>query len=168
MCCHTGYNAALHDLQRRDPTPDGAMSVPMLGLTVAEAFGMWILGGIFARFPQLKVVFVEPGLGWVPWYVHYIDEMILKLGYRNPKLDELPSAYFHRNVFLTFMEDALSLQLLRHQIGIENILWATDYPHPPTTWPNSRAVIDAQFRGIPSDERFAMTAGNARRVWNLA
>jgi predicted TIM-barrel fold metal-dependent hydrolase len=140
----------------------------MLALTSAEAMGAWILGGVFARFPRLKVVFVEPGLGWVHWYVRYIDEMILKHGYRNPRLDELPSAYFHRNVFLTFMEDAESLQLLRHQIGIENILWATDYPHPPTTWPNSRAVLDEQFRGIPSDERAAITAGNARRVWNLA
>ena len=84
-----------------------------------------------------------------------------------PALKELPSFYFRRNVFVTFMEEPVAVQLLRHELGITNMMWASDYPHPPTTWPNSRAILDEQFRGVPDDERDLIVSGNAARVWNL-
>jgi predicted TIM-barrel fold metal-dependent hydrolase len=167
LCCHTGLNAAFDDLRRRDPTPGRAICVPMMAVTSAEAFGMWILGGVVARFPGLKLVFVEPGLGWVAWWLDVADDMVLRQGYRFPHLDDLPSTYFHRNVFLTFMEERRSIEHLRDRIGVGNILWASDYPHPPTTWPRSQASIEAQFAGVPAEERALMTGGNAAKVWNL-
>ena len=168
ICCHTGHNAGLYDLQRRDPTPGRAISVPMIALSTAEALGMWILGGVLERFPGLKLVFVEPGLGWVAWWLSYVDEMITHHGYANPALSQLPSFYFDRNVHITFMNEPEALHLQRHRLGIESIMWASDYPHPPTTWPNSRALVASQFDGIPVSERDAIVAGNAARVWNLA
>ena len=84
-----------------------------------------------------------------------------------PAISELPSHYFHRNLYLTFMEDYDGVQLLRHRLGVENIMWASDYPHPPTTWPNSQQVVAEQFAGVAAHERDLMVAGNARRVWNL-
>ena len=87
--------------------------------------------------------------------------------YELPALTELPSHYFHRNVFLTFMDEADGVQRLRDRLGVENIMWASDYPHPPTTWPNSQAVIDRQFAGVPDAERELITGGNAARVWKL-
>ena len=50
---------------QRDPTPGSAIMVPMAMLSTGEALGMWILGGVLERFPDLKVVFVEPGVGWI-------------------------------------------------------------------------------------------------------
>jgi predicted TIM-barrel fold metal-dependent hydrolase len=70
-------------------------------------------------------------------------------------------------VFLTFMEERRSIEHLRDRIGVGNILWASDYPHPPTTWPRSRQSIEEQFAGVPADERALMTGGNAAKVWNL-
>lgn len=167
LCCHTGMNAAYDGLKPRDPTPQGAISVPLMALSAAEAMMMWIFGGVLARHPRLKVVFVEPGLGWVAWFVQYIDHMVTRQKYDFPAIRELPSHYFRRNMFVTFMEDADGVQLLRHRIGIENILWASDYPHPPTTWPRSQAAVAEQFAGVPEAERDLMVAANARRVWNL-
>jgi predicted TIM-barrel fold metal-dependent hydrolase len=167
ICCHTGFNTHLDDLHRRDPTPQGGITVPMIALSCGEAFGMWILGGIFERFPELKLVFVEPGLGWVAWWIRYVDTMVTKQAYVFPALQELPSFYFHRNVFVTFMEEEVAVQLLRHELGIANMLWASDYPHPPTTWPNSRAIVDQQFRDVPDAERSLIVSGNAARIWNL-
>jgi predicted TIM-barrel fold metal-dependent hydrolase len=140
----------------------------MMAVTSAEAFGMWILGGVVARFPDLKLVFVEPGLGWVAWWLDVADDMVRRQGYRFDLLDDLPSTYFHRNVFLTFMEERRSIEHLRDRIGVGNILWASDYPHPPTTWPNSRRSVEEQFAGVPAEERALMTGGNAARVWNLS
>lgn len=167
ICCHIGINTGLDDLARRDPTPQRGVMVPMVGLSTAEAFGMWILSGVLVRFPQLKLVFVEPGVGWVPWYLATVDDMVLRQHYQFPAIEELPSFYFHRNIHLTFIDEPDAVHLLRHKVGVENIMWSSDYPHPVSSWPNSRAVVEETFAGVPADERELMVAGNAARVWNL-
>jgi predicted TIM-barrel fold metal-dependent hydrolase len=167
VCCHIGLNTALDDLSRRDPTPQKGIMVPMTPMSSGEALGMWIMGGVFERFPRLRLVFVEPGLGWVAWWLMTVDDMVLRQGYDYPALSELPSFYFHRNVALTFIEEPDAIQLLRHRLGSENLLWSTDYPHPVTSWPHSRAVIDSQFEGVPAEERELMLSANAARIWHL-
>jgi uncharacterized protein len=167
ICCHIGLNTGLDDLARRDPTPQKGVMVPMVAFFTAEAFGMWILGGVLERFPRLKLVFVEPGVGWVPWYLDIIDDMKVRQGYQFPAITELPSTYFHRNISLTFIDEPDTIQLLRHKIGVRNIMWSSDYPHPVSSWPNSRALVDKMFEDLPSDERELIVSGNAARVWGL-
>jgi len=167
ICCHIGLNTALDDLARRDPTPQKGVMVPMTALSTAEAFGMWILGGVFERFPDLKVVYVEPGLGWVAWYLATIDDMVQRQGYVFDRITRRPSEYFHRNMWLTFIEEQTALEKLRDELGVENLLWSTDYPHPVTSWPDSRALVERQFAGMPAAERELILSGNALRVWNL-
>lgn len=167
ICCHIGLNTNLDDLSRRDPTPNKGVMVPVTGLMTAEAFGMWVMGGVFEKFPRLKVVFVEPGLTWVAWWVHIVDDMATRQGYEFPAITELPSFYFHRNVFLTFIEEQLALERLRDVIGVENMLWSTDFPHPVTSWPNSQRIIEEQFASVPEADRELIVGGNAARVWGL-
>ena len=142
--------------------------VLMTPLSTAEAFGMWILTGLLARHPKLKLVFVEPGLAWVAWWLHSADDMVRRQGYEFPGLTELPSHYFQKNVHLTFIEEDFSLEFLRHKIGVHNIMWSSDYPHPVTSWPRSREVVEKQFHSIPQDERELILSGNAIRVWNMS
>ena len=167
ICCHIGLNTNLDDLTRRDPTAQKGVMVPMTALSTAEAFGMWIVTGVLERFPDLKLVFVEPGLGWVAWYLSIVDDLVQRQGYHFDDISELPSYYFRRNMWLTYIDEPDAIQLLRHRIGVENILWSTDYPHPVTSWPDSRALIERSFVGIPAEEREAILSGNAVRVWNL-
>ena len=167
LCCHIGANASFDNLAARDPTPGRAICVPLIALSTAEAFGMWILGGVFERFPRLRLVFVEPGIGWVAWWLDQVDAMSLRDGYVYPALKNLPSDYFRRNVILTFMDESRGIRIARERFGVENLLWASDYPHPPTTWPNSRARLDAQLSGLPDGERALISGGNAARVWQL-
>jgi predicted TIM-barrel fold metal-dependent hydrolase len=169
ICCHIGLNTGLADLTRRDPTPGKAVMVPMTALSAGEALGMWILGGTFERFPRLRVVFVEPGLGWIAWWLYIADDMVTRQGYELPAVTELPSFYFHRNVFTTFIDepDPLASEQIRARIGVRNMMWSSDYPHPVTSWPHSRKIVDEQFRDFPAADRELIVAGNARRVWNL-
>jgi uncharacterized protein len=167
ICCHIGLNTSLDDVVRRDPTPNGGVMVPLTMLMTAEALGMWILGGVFEKFPGLKVVFVEPGLGWVAWWLELADKMVLRQGYVYPTITELPSKYFHQNVYLTFIDESLGVQRVRDVLGVENLLWSTDFPHPATSWPNSRTIVDAQFSGVPAQERELILSGNATRIWGL-
>jgi predicted TIM-barrel fold metal-dependent hydrolase len=167
ICCHIGQNASLADLGRRDPTPKHGIMLPLLNMTTAEAFGMWIMGGVFARFPHLKVVFVEGGIGWVSYWLFLVDDMVTRQGYEFPAITELPSHYFHQNVFLTFIDEPDAVQHARQRLGVKNLMWSSDYPHPVSTWPKSRTLIDEMFVGVPSDERELMLSGNATRVWSL-
>jgi predicted TIM-barrel fold metal-dependent hydrolase len=167
ICCHIGLKTSLDDIAQRDPTPQRAVMVSMTPLMTAEALGMWIMGGVFERFPRLKVVFVEPGLTWVAWWLDTVDDMKSRQGYEYPAISRLPSFYFHRNVSLSFIDERLALHRLRDVLGVENLLWSTDFPHPVTSWPNSRTLVDEQFVGIPADERELMVSGNARRVFGL-
>ena len=165
ICCHIGLKTTLDDVARRDPTPNKGVMVPLTPLMTAEAFGMWIMGGVFEAFPDLKVVFVEPGLGWVPYYLDRLDQMVTH-GYEFPALKDKPSAYFHRNVFLTFMDERRGVEM-RHDIGVDNIMWSTDFPHPACTWPNSRKVVDDLMHGVPDDEAYRLVYGNAARVFGI-
>ena len=167
MTFHIGLNTALDDMAKRDPTPNLAATIPCIPPSTTEALGMWLLTGVLERFPDLKIVFVESGLGWVAWYLYFVDDMVQWQGYEYPALKELPSWYFHRNVYLTFIKEPDAVQFLRHRLGVENIMWSTDYPHPPTTWPESRSIVAEQFSGVPQHERELMLFGNAKRVWNL-
>jgi predicted TIM-barrel fold metal-dependent hydrolase len=167
ICCHIGFKKTLDELAQRDPTPNRGIMVPVTPLLTAEAFGMWIMGGVFAKFPDLKVVFVEPGIAWVAWWLDTVDDMVRRQGYLFPAITAKPSDYFHQNIYLTFIDETLGLHRMRDVIGVENMMWSTDFPHPVTSWPNSKKIIADQFEGIPADERQLILSGNAARVWNL-
>lgn len=163
---HLAVKETLYDVFRRDPTPQKGIFTSQPAMMLAETMGFWILTGILERFPGLKIVFVEPGLMWVPYYLDKIDRFMSEGAYQFPAIKELPSFYFHRQIALTFMDDARGLRQ-RYDIGVENIMWSTDYPHPATTWPHSRESIARQFQGVPDNERQLMTCGNAARFYGL-
>lgn len=167
ICCHIGLNTQLEDLARRDPTPQKGIFVPCVGLSTAEALGMWVMGGVFARFPELRVVFVEPGIGWVSWWLFIVDDLVSRQGYTFPAIRELPSHYFRRNVHLTFVDEPDVVHHARTRLGVENVLWSSDYPHPVSSWPTSRALVETMFADATPDERDAIVRANAARLWKL-
>ncbi len=162
---HLGNRSWLYDVFRRDPTPQCAIFTSLPALALSEVIAWWILTGTLERFPGLQIVFVEPGLYWIPGFLAGLDRKA-DGRYDLPGLRLKPSEYFRRNMAATFMDDMVGLQA-RHLVGIENILWSTDFPHPATTWPNSVATVEAQFAGIPDHEREAITSGNAARIYGF-
>jgi predicted TIM-barrel fold metal-dependent hydrolase len=167
ITCHVGLNTALNSLAQRDPTPQRGIMVSVIAPTTSEAFGMWMVTGVLERFPDLKLVFVETQLGWVPWYLHIMDDLATRQRYEFPAIKELPSFYFRRNIHLTFIEDPWVKTDDRYTLGINNLMWSTDYPHPVSSWPNSQQIIEEQLKGLPEDEQELILCGNAARVWNL-
>ena len=91
---------------------------------------MWVLTGLLERFPRLKVVFVEPGIGWVAWWLYIADDFVKRQGYEFPALKKLPSEYFRQSVHLTFIDEPHVIMHAHDRLGIENIMWSSDYPHP--------------------------------------
>jgi predicted TIM-barrel fold metal-dependent hydrolase len=162
---HLGNRHWLYDIFRRDPTPQAAIFTSMPALALAEVIAWWILTGTLERFPGLQIVFVEPSLHWIPGFLDQLDRKV-EGPYNLPGLRLKPSEYFHRNMACTFMDDEVGLSL-RHLVGLENILWSTDFPHPATTWPHSRDVVARQFAEIPDVERELICCGNSARIYNL-
>ena len=167
VCLHIGLKFGLQDVIHRDPTPQRGIFIPMVQLATAEALGMWLLTGVLERHPHLKLVFVEPGVGWVAWWLNQVDDMVARQGYVFPGLRHAPSDYFHRNVHLTFIDEPDVMHHAHTTLGVENVMWSSDYPHPIGSWPNSRSTVERVFAGVSDEDRDLVCRANAARVWNL-
>jgi hypothetical protein len=78
-----------------------------------------------------------------------------------------PSEYFRRNVFLGASCMPRREVEMRQQIGVGNIMWGSDYPHPEGTWPSTRQHLVDAFRGVPTEELAEMLGGNAARIYGF-
>jgi predicted TIM-barrel fold metal-dependent hydrolase len=81
-----------------------------------------------------------------------------------PPIARLPGDYFDTNVFSTFITDRYAVKN-RHDVGVTQMLWSSDYPHSGADWPHSRQTIDEHFEGVAPDEKHAILAGNALRLY---
>jgi predicted TIM-barrel fold metal-dependent hydrolase len=152
----------------KDPTPARGVFQVMPPILMSQPLVEWILTGILARHPRLQLVFVEAGLGWIPYLLDRLDICHHKGEWKakGMPIENLPSDYWRHNMAATFEEDVLGLSY-RDRLGVENLLWATDYPHPDTTFPRSRQVIEEDFASCSAEETAAMTSGNAKRLYRL-
>ena len=137
---------------------------------VRMSLGQIIFSGVFERYPKLQIGSVEMELAWVPHFLDRIDytytqRQVEFIPYRF-KEDMLPSEYFRRNVFLGFQEDAVGIRL-RDVIGVDNLLWGADYPHPESTFPKSREIIDHIMMDCTQEEKAKIVGGNATRIYKL-
>jgi predicted TIM-barrel fold metal-dependent hydrolase len=78
----------------------------------------------------------------------------------------LPSDFFHRNVFLSFQEDAIGIRL-RDVIGVRNMMWGSDYPHSESTFPQSKKILAEILAGVPQDEQAEIVGGTTARLYRF-
>jgi predicted TIM-barrel fold metal-dependent hydrolase len=172
----TGMPIGLHVGGRRPGTPMVNIyeSAPrfmtglvMSKLTMAESVGELIHGLVMQRYPELKFISVEGQIGWISFFLYYADHLWEKHRYwTKSELEEPPSFYFQRQVWATFMEDPVGLRE-RHHIGIDRIMWASDYPHSETTWPNSKSLTDEWFAPFGDDDKDKILWRNCAELYNL-
>ncbi len=179
----TGMPIGLHVGGRRPGTPvvnmfagsRKSMSAPqfmtalvMSKFTMAEALSELIHGLVMQRYPEIKFIAVEAQIGWISFFNYYSDHLWEKHRFwTKSELQEPPSHYVRRQVFATFMEDPAGLRE-RHHIGIDNIMWASDYPHSETTWPNSKSLTDEWFASYDDEEKAKILWKNCARLFDLS
>ena len=130
-----------------------------------------VFAGIFDRYPDLKVASVEHEMAWIPHWLKQMDftyreRPVFSKGWRS-RQGILPSDYWHRNMFVEFMEDDLGIQL-RDIIGVDNMIWGNDFPHAESTWPHSLEFLDRAFDGAPEEDRRKITSGNAAKMFGFS
>jgi predicted TIM-barrel fold metal-dependent hydrolase len=139
---------------------------------IERSLSQMVFGGVFERFPRLKIVSAENQVGWVPYFMQWMDHLHTRMaaisGPDRLELELLPSEYLRRQVYFTFIPFDTWWVPIRDRIGVDRIMWSSDYPHTESTWPNSRKVVEELFQGVPVDEKEKMAGGNAARLFGFA
>ena len=144
-----------------------------VGIWVARPLTFMIWGGVFERFPKLRVAITEAGLAWPIPYLAGMDARYeyaaedMRLGDFHSHLTMKPSEYFARNVRLGSSVARAPEVALRHAVGLDVIMWGTDYPHPEGAWPQTLEVMIDTFAGVPRVEVEAMLGGNAAEFYDV-
>jgi predicted TIM-barrel fold metal-dependent hydrolase len=137
---------------------------------------LWFLlwAGTFERFPSLSFVTTECGAFWAPdllWtsdIVYDREHAAKKLGKQLTKqLSMRPSEYFDRNCFIGASNTRRRELARRYEIGVGNIMWGNDFPHPEGTWPHTREWLSKAFCDIPVDETQQILGSNAAECYHF-
>jgi predicted TIM-barrel fold metal-dependent hydrolase len=165
LSLHTGTGA----LPQHERGPGGAViNYVKVGLLSAETLSYFAASGVLERFPDLRLVFVETGAGWLAYCCERMDEAFEEHEqWVKPKLEQRPSDYVRRQCHVTLGADRAPL-LTREITGVEPLLWASDYPHPEGTFPESQQVVERIFAGVPEADLQAIVHDNAARLYGIA
>ena len=165
VCTHIGSSG-----DTPKPTPDSPQSVtsflmPTSSWTTLVTF---LMSHVFHEFPGVKLALSEGGLGWIPaaleradyvWQQHRHDRTDLHHTVR-------PSDLYRSNVFGCLLDDTVGIEM-RHRIGVDHILFESDYPHADSKWPRSRAYAEKILADVPDDEAHRMIERNARALFRF-
>jgi predicted TIM-barrel fold metal-dependent hydrolase len=126
-----------------------------------------IVRGVLERHPRLRLVLAEGDIGWLAHFLERIDRAHTRYAHQNKIfLDMPPSAYFHRQVYATFINDRVGV-VNREFAGVDNLMWSSDYPHTDSCWPDSLKAIARDFAGVPDAHLDKMVLKNVTRLYRF-
>jgi predicted TIM-barrel fold metal-dependent hydrolase len=168
---HIGLVPANYTTQKVATKKGGAPQLVALATTMSRMpvlIAETIFNGVFQRFPGLRFVGGEVGAGWVPYLLQEMDDRYhrnrywceINLG------DKLPSEYFRRNWKVGFVRDQFGVQNC-DAVGVDNMMWASDFPHHINDWPNSRYLIDSMAQGIDESKKRRIFCENAGELYGF-
>jgi predicted TIM-barrel fold metal-dependent hydrolase len=169
------------ELLGADPTQAGLPGVPDIEISAARAafavratssqlnmaglFVSMIYGGILERYPRLKVVLGESAIGWIPYVLWRID-LEWEKQFRDLPLSMPPSEYWKRQCWATYQTDPIGIRLL-DRLGVEKVMWGSDFPHPDGTWPDSQEYLARELGDLPAEIRRKLVCENAAQLYGF-
>lgn len=186
VCAELGVPVNHHGGSASPPLGDepAARAVFMVETTWFSHRALWhlVFGGAFRRHPDLRLVLTEQGSGWIPGVMEMLDYYHGRLVAAASKastaeskfgaglaesMGKGPSEVWRDNCFVgaSFMRP--HEVPLRERIGLDKIMWGSDYPHDEGTTPYSREGLRIAYAGVPREEVAAMVGGNAARVYGF-
>jgi predicted TIM-barrel fold metal-dependent hydrolase len=152
VCQETGTVVSMH-IGSGTKTPQTSADAPgAVGATIifgnsVASLTDFLFSGVLHRFPDLQLLYAEAQIGWIPYLLERADdvwETHRGWSHGQDNCPEPPSRYYFRQVHSCFFKDSVGVELL-DKVGLDNVLFETDYPHQDGTWPHSRQAAAMQF-----------------------
>ena len=137
----------------------------MFQLSGAEFLTSIILSGACDRYPEFKFVLGECGVGWIPYVLHRMDEEYDNFS-SQIGLSLKPSEYWARQGYTTFQDEALTKEVISI-VGVDNIMWGSDYPHPDGIWPDSPRIIQRNLSHLDQSTLSKLVYGNTKKLYRI-
>lgn len=169
LSMHVGCSSYIPREHRRRPVRrDGIAGYAAAQSAVQPTIVELMCRGVCERHPNLKFVVAEFNAGWIAHWLDRVDQG-LQREYRNTSENysgPSPHEVWKRQFYATIEDDRPALAT-REFIGVDNLMWGSDYPHTDSTWPCSLEVLDEVFEGIPKEDRAKITRLNAKRLYGI-
>ncbi|MFI6309652.1 amidohydrolase family protein [Nocardia fusca] len=164
ICCHIGSSSKID-------APSDANYMDFMSVTWMNApYSMteYILSETFDRVPDLKVVYSEASIGWIPFILQTMNRYYANhSAWTKYGLKNRPSEYFGKNVFGAFIEDPFGASLIGTHLSVEAVMAEVDYPHTDSIFPDVQKVIQDQVPHLTPEQEYLIRRGNAERVFNF-
>jgi predicted TIM-barrel fold metal-dependent hydrolase len=148
-------------------TTNFTVAIALFGLNSMSATAELLLSPVFHKFPSLKVALSEGGVGWMPYMIERIDYVWERhRWYNDVNRGVRPSELFKDHLYGCFISDKAGI-FSRHLIGVDNIMFESDYPHSDSNWPHTRKILEEAMVEVPEDEARKMVEYNARKLYNF-
>jgi predicted TIM-barrel fold metal-dependent hydrolase len=161
----------------KEPTDVAFGATPVQLMTrfgggIAQNAIQMVMAGVFDRFPKLRIYWAETMIGWIPYFYEQVDDIYnrsrywAETEYGLKPLRRPMSEYIRDNCVWGFLHDPFGVKV-RNQVGIDNAMWGSDFPHSAGNWPHSSGILEEMFEGVPDQERRKLTCDNAVEFFHL-
>lgn len=132
-----------------------------------DIIAMLVLGGVFDRHPDLRVVCVEADAGWAPHFMYRMDHAFNRhRAWLTANIQTMPSDYFREHIYMTFQDDWIAFQNA-DQMNWRRLLWANDFPHSDSTWPWSQQLLDEHASQLNPEQRRSILCDNVADLYGI-
>ena len=132
-----------------------------------EQFAKYVFSGILDRHPALKIGWFEGGIAWVPTALQDAEHMLASYQHMfNHQLEHEVRHYWDNHMSASFMVDPLGLRLI-DQIGVDNVMWSSDYPHNESTWGYSEKSLANVVGAVGPEDAAKIVSTNVQRFLGL-
>ena len=150
------------------PDAPTVVSANLIACNSVSSMIDWIFSGKLDRFPGLKLLYAECQIGWIPYFIERADDTwhTHQWAQGETRIPHPPSYYYHRNVNGCFFKDTVGIELI-DKIGVDRVMFETDYPHQDGTFPHSKSVAEKLFGHLDAESVHKIARGNAIELLGL-
>jgi predicted TIM-barrel fold metal-dependent hydrolase len=142
-----------------------ATSITAFQLNMSNILTSMIYSGVLEKFPRIRLVLGEAGIGWIPYVLWRMDAE-WEDQFKDLSLKMPPSDYWKRQCYATYQSDPVGVKLL-DDLSVGNVMWGSDFPHPDGIWPDSREYVARELGHLPAATRRKIVCENAAKLYGF-
>ena len=143
-----------------------ATNITAFQLNMSSILTSMIYSGVLERYPRIRLVFGEAGIGWIPYVLWRMDAE-WEDQFKDLSLRIAPSGYWKRQCWATYQTDPVGVKLI-DELGADKVMWGSDFPHPDGIWPDSQEYIQRELGPLPAGIRRKIVCENAAKLYGFA